>query len=54
MAEDRKPGRDDPLSEAERLRLQALADKRNQSMDTMSNTVRKQQESQRGIVDKMR
>ena len=54
MAEDRKPGKDDPLTEAERLRLQSLADKRNQAMDTMANTVRKHAESRRDIIDKMR
>lgn len=54
MAEDRKPGKDAPLSEEELLRLQALADKRNQAQDTMSSTIRKQQESRRDIIDKMR
>lgn len=43
-----------PLSEAERLRLQALADKRNQALDTAGNIIRKQDEARRNIVDKMR
>lgn len=54
MALDRKTGEEAPMSEDEMLRLLALANKRNEAMDKMSNTVRKQQESQRGIVDKMR
>jgi hypothetical protein len=54
MAVDRKTGEETPMSEADRLRLQALADKRNEAMDRMADTVRKQQESQRGIVDKLR
>ncbi|HYJ82884.1 MAG TPA: hypothetical protein VEW26_08605 [Allosphingosinicella sp.] len=53
MADDRKPG-DPPLSEMERLRLQALADKRNQSMDTASNAIKKQDEARRDIIDKVR
>ena len=54
IADDRKPGNDRPLSEAERLRLQALADKRNQALDTASNAIRKQDEARRNIIDKMR
>ena len=54
MAEDRKPGKDAPLSEDELLRLQALANKRNEALDAMGNTIRKQQESRQGIIDKMR
>lgn len=54
MAEDRKPGKDAPLSEDELLRLQALANKRDEAFDTMGNAIRKQQESRRDIVDKMR
>ena len=54
MADERKPGVKDPVSEAELLRLQALADKRNQALDTMSDTVRKQDEARKGIIDKMR
>ena len=53
MADDRKAG-DPPLSEMERLRLQTLADKRNQALDTASNAIRKQDEAHRAIVDKMR
>ena len=54
MADDRKPGDSPPLSQAELIRLQALADKRNQAMETASNAIRKQQEAQRGIIDKLR
>ena len=53
MAEERKPG-DPPLSEMERLRLQTLADKRNQALDTASDAQRKQDEARRAIIDKMR
>lgn len=53
MPEDRKSG-DPQLSEMERLRLQALADKRNQAVDTASNAIRKQDEARRNIIDKMR
>lgn len=53
MADDRKPG-DLPLSEMELLRLQALANKRNQALDTASNAIRKQDEARRDIIDKMR
>lgn len=42
------------LSPEERLRLQALVNKRNQALDTMSNAIKKQDESRRGIVDRMR
>jgi len=54
MAEDRKTGGEPPMSEVEMLRLQALANKRNEAVDRMTRTVRKQQESQCGIIDKMR
>ena len=54
MALDRKSGDEAPMSEEEMLRLQALANKRNEAMDKMASTVRKQQESQRGIIDKIR
>ena len=54
MSDDRNPVPDRPLSEAELLRLQALADKRNQAMDTASNAIRKQDEARRNIIDKMR
>ncbi|HEX6376826.1 MAG TPA: hypothetical protein VFZ91_14035 [Allosphingosinicella sp.] len=54
MADDRKPGEDGPLSAAELARLQALASKRDQALETMSNTVRKQEETRRGIIDRMR
>ena len=54
MADDRVPGREGPMTEAERLRLQALADKRNQALDTVSNLVNKQDAVRRDIVGKMR
>jgi hypothetical protein len=54
MAEDRKAAKDAPLSEEELRRLQALANKRGEALDVMGNAIRKQQESQRGIIDKMR
>ena len=54
MADDRNPRDNPPLSEAELLRLQALADKRNTAQETMSNAIRKQDEARRNIIDKMR
>ena len=54
MAENRKDGEKAPMSDMERLRLQTLANKRNEALDTMSNTIKKQDEARRNIIDKMR
>jgi hypothetical protein len=54
MADGRKRAAESLASKAELLRLQALADKRNQALDTASNAIRKQEEARRGIIDKMR
>ena len=51
---DERPGAPGNLSEAELARLKALADKRNQALDTASELIRKQDESRNRIVDKMR
>lgn len=53
MADDRKP-EDPPAERMERLRLKALADKRNQALATAGNAIRKQDEAGRDIIDKMR
>jgi hypothetical protein len=42
------------LSPEDLLRLQALADKRNEALDNMTEAVRKANENRRGIVDRMR
>lgn len=42
------------LSPEDLLRLQALADKRNQALDNVTEAVRKVNENRRGIVDRMR
>ena len=54
MAEDGKPGKDPAPGKAEMLRLQALANKRNEALDTMGNAIKKQDEARRNIIDKMR
>lgn len=42
------------LSPEDLVRLQALANKRNAALDNMSNAIKKQDESRRNIVDRMR
>lgn len=42
------------LSPAERLQLQALANKQNQTLETMADIMRRQQEAQQSIINRMR
>ena len=44
----------DDLSPEQQARLQSLADRRNQSLDTMAELIRKQREAQQSIIDRMR
>jgi hypothetical protein len=47
-------GKLDELGPEQLARLQALADKRNQSLETLAELIRKQREAQQSIIDRMR
>lgn len=42
------------LTPAELAKLQALADKQNQTLEMMAEAIRRQNEARAGIIDKMR
>ena len=54
MADDATRRYLDSLSPAELAQLQALADKRNQSLEMMADIIRKQNEARSNIINKMR
>ena len=54
MADDATTRYLDSLSPAELAQLQALADKRNQSLEMMADIIRKQQEARTNVINRMR